>query len=206
MLPGQIIAGQLLQGGTSLATATPVPTAGSNSSSSSIPLDSPDRSCTARTLGHSPSLQAELGFPPGRAVVYAHRRSGAVSEAAMRACCAPSALRAADAFCVLWCEIPDAYVAQMRTADGEYVTAPFVGCLERVYFAQVEKGKEGGNGTAGVLTVQDEENADEVFGPVAVRPAEETSEAALRTGRGWRGRVLGMAVLALLGPWLLAVG
>ncbi|KAI1488298.1 hypothetical protein F5X96DRAFT_671798 [Biscogniauxia mediterranea] len=165
MLPGQIIASQLLQGGgTSLPTATPTPLP--TPSNSSIPLDSPDRSCGARTLGHSPSLLAELGFPAGRDVVYAHRRSGAVSEAAMRACCAPSALGVAESFCVLWCALPARFEAQMRTPDGDFITAPFVSCLEHVYFAEEAARNGSANGT---VTVQQEDDADEVFGPVAKR-------------------------------------
>ncbi|KAI1636856.1 hypothetical protein F4809DRAFT_641099 [Biscogniauxia mediterranea] len=187
MLPGQIIAGQLLQGGTSLPTATPTPLA--TPGNSSIPLDSPDRSCGARTLGHSPSLLAELGFPAGRDVVYAHRRSGAVSEAAMRACCAPSALASADAFCLLWCALPARFAAQMRTPDGDFITAPFVSCLEHVYFAEAARNGTLGSGN-GTVTVQQEDDADEVFGPVAVRPAEETSGAAAGARREGEARLV----------------
>ncbi|KAI5918037.1 hypothetical protein F4810DRAFT_726384 [Camillea tinctor] len=199
MLPGQVIANQLLQPPDTIPSPSPLPTP----SNSSIPLSSPDRSCSARTLPHSPAFLAALALPAGQDVVYAHRRSGNASEAGMCACCAPSQVAYNADLCVLWCVLPARLVDQMRTADGDYVTAPFTSCLEHAYFADEEKGEEIGSENE---VVQQSVDADEVFGPVAVRPGDETSGAGrgprgVRTG--WRARVLGMGMLGVLVPWLL---
>ncbi|KAI1503462.1 hypothetical protein F5X99DRAFT_407044 [Biscogniauxia marginata] len=216
MLPGQLIAAQMLQDYSSLSTSsttTPTPIFPVNTTT---PSSSPDRSCTARTIGHSGRLFAELGLPAARNIAYAHRRSAA-AESALRACCAPNPVGFVEGFCVIWCEIPDLFLAQMLTSDGEFITWPFTSCLEHAYLSSPRAGNRTGNGGeegGGGEEGNGEEAADAAFGPIAVHRAEVpvTSGAMAVAGRRMRGpspvrtlRMLALGLFVAAVPYVFAL-